>query len=234
MARKKNDEVTVTEASKFLGVTARTVLNYIQAKEIEAIKVGKSWYINAFSLDAFAQKYNIGIKEQVREQTQERLSFPPSAPLATQGYKESRQVKSRQRKDKGENSFSVKDLHAFKVATEVYLQLDAITALVGNVTIQEKMKELYYEAMEYIGAGYYSFESYNKKQLYNKSREKVGGILSLIYANQDEAFHKSPPEVIKKIEDDLLPAFSGLIRKMDRASRKKYSSSPETKEGHSE
>jgi len=234
MVRKKNDEVTVTQASEFLGVTARTVLNYIQAKEIEAIKVGKSWYINAFSLDAFAQKYNIGIKEAAEAEGQEKSPLPLSSPLPTQGYRESRQTKSRQRKVKGENSFSVKDLHAFKVATEVFLQLDAITALVQNKTIQEKMKGLYYEAMEYIGAGYYSFESYNKKQLYNKSREKVGGILSLIYAHQDEAFHQSPPEVIKKIEDDLLPAFSGLIRKMDRASRKKYSPSPDSKEDPSE
>ena len=233
MVRKKNDEVTVSQASEFLGVTARTVLNYIQAKEIEAIKVGKSWYINAFSLDAFAQKYNIGPKEPEAE-GQEKSPLPLSLPLPIQGYREGRQTKSRQRKVKGENSFSVKDLHAFKVATEVFLQLDAITALVQNKTIQEKMKGLYYEAMEYIGAGYYSFESYNKKQLYNKSREKVGGILSLIYAHQDEAFHQSPPEVIKKIEDDLLPAFSGLIRKMDRASRKKYSPSPDSKEDPSE
>lgn len=234
MVRKKNDEVTVSQASEYLGVTARTVLNYIQAKEIEAIKVGKSWYINAFSLDAFSQKYNIGSRGETGEQTEKESASVVATPLPTQGYKENKQSKSRQRKNKGEKSFSVKDLHAFKVATEVYLQLDAITALVENTVIQEKMKGLYYEAMEYIGAGYYSFESYNKKQLYNKSREKVGGILSLIYAHQNEEFYNSPPEVIKKIEDDLLPAFSGLIRKMDRASRKKYSTSQETKEDSSQ
>lgn len=201
------------------------MLNYIQAKEIAAIKVGKSWYIKAPSLDAFAQRYGLGIKPQTTS-----AEASPSTPPPSPGVKENFQIRHKRRKEKSTGSFSVKDLHAFKVATEVFLQLDAITALVENENIQHKMKGLYYEAMEYLGAGYYSFEASNKKQLYNKSREKVGGILSLLYAHQNEEFHKSPPEIIKKIEDDLLPAFSGLIRKMDQASRKKYSSPQNTKE----
>lgn len=52
MRNNSESEVTVGQAADFLGVTTRTVLNYIQAKEIEAIKVGKSWYIKTPSLDA--------------------------------------------------------------------------------------------------------------------------------------------------------------------------------------
>jgi excisionase family DNA binding protein len=49
----KANEVTVEQASALLGVTSRSVINYIKTKEIEAIKVGKVWHINRASLDVF-------------------------------------------------------------------------------------------------------------------------------------------------------------------------------------
>ena len=36
----KRGDVTVSEAANSLGVTTRSVLNYIKAKEIDALKVG--------------------------------------------------------------------------------------------------------------------------------------------------------------------------------------------------
>ena len=50
-------EVSVAQASKFLVCSQRSVLNYINKKEIEAIKVGKYWHINFISLQAFKKRY---------------------------------------------------------------------------------------------------------------------------------------------------------------------------------
>lgn len=51
--KNKQTDISVSDAADKLGVSPRSVLNYIKGKEISAVKVGKSWYINMASLDAF-------------------------------------------------------------------------------------------------------------------------------------------------------------------------------------
>ena len=72
--KKNNIELSVKEASEMLGVTTRSILNYIKAKEIMAVKVGKSWFIKEPSLIAFSKKYNLSdLKNgQEKETTQEQ------------------------------------------------------------------------------------------------------------------------------------------------------------------
>ena len=60
MSKGKGKEASVDEASQVLGVTPRSVINYINTKQIQAIKVGKSWFINRASLEAFKQRYKLG------------------------------------------------------------------------------------------------------------------------------------------------------------------------------
>ena len=45
MNKKQQKEATVEEAARLLAVSPRTVINYNNTKQIEAIKVGKSWFI---------------------------------------------------------------------------------------------------------------------------------------------------------------------------------------------
>ena len=52
MMSKINDDMSVLEVSELLGVTPRSVINYVKSKEIEGIKVGKSWF-NTFNLFRF-------------------------------------------------------------------------------------------------------------------------------------------------------------------------------------
>ena len=86
-----------------------------------------------------------------------------------------------------------------------------------------RVSGLKYSAIELLGAGYYSYEPRNKLKLYNQSRQKVGAILALVYFKPEEmvAFKK----VINDIEDELLPAYSALIKRIDKKSesnREKY------------
>ena len=70
------------------------------------------------------------------------------------------------------------------------------------------------EALEFLGAGFYTYSSRNKAILYGRSREKVGGMLSLAYFYQQEK-DKPAPNILK-IEEELMPAFSSLIRKIEK------------------
>jgi hypothetical protein len=77
-----------------------------------------------------------------------------------------------------------------------------------------KVLSLKVEALEFLGAGFYAYGAKNKSFLYNRSREKIGGILSLIYFYMD-ANEKLPSEILK-IEEELMPAYSSLIRKIEK------------------
>jgi len=59
-----NNEMTVSEASDFLEVTTRTVINYVKSREIEGIKVGKSWFLNKASVHGFKLRYNVSDSRQ--------------------------------------------------------------------------------------------------------------------------------------------------------------------------
>lgn len=56
--KKINDDITVAEASEILGVTARSVINYVKSREIEGVKVGKSWFLKIASVESFKSRYS--------------------------------------------------------------------------------------------------------------------------------------------------------------------------------
>jgi hypothetical protein len=80
--------------------------------------------------------------------------------------------------------------------------------------LTDKFLSLKMEALEFLGAGFYAYRPKNKSFLYNRSREKVGGILSLLYFHIDTK--EIIPKEIMKIEEDLMPAYSSLIRKIEK------------------
>lgn len=73
--KRKVIDVTVQEAAQLLNVTPRSILNYIRAKELEAVKVGKVWYIKKPSLDTFS--YRFGLKTGVDKE--QAPIYPPPA-----------------------------------------------------------------------------------------------------------------------------------------------------------
>ena len=51
MSKKTNSDITVTQASELIGVSPRSIINYVKSKEIEGIKVGKSWFLKRASVE---------------------------------------------------------------------------------------------------------------------------------------------------------------------------------------
>ena len=182
MENNKSHQITVDQAAAFLNVTARSVINYIKAKEIEAIKVGKIWFVNAASLDSFKQRY--GFKVAAAAQ----VSNPPEGTEPIEIKKDSVLSSSKSSGNiKRKEAYPVGKLRLFQIAKEVLSDFDAPSFFPKDRSdLGKKVLQLKTEALEYLGAGFYSYGSRNKVMLYNRSREKVGGILSLIYFYKEE------------------------------------------------
>jgi excisionase family DNA binding protein len=52
-------EVSVPEAANRLGVSTRMLRLYIESRKIQALKVGRKWFIDAASLEAFRQRLHL-------------------------------------------------------------------------------------------------------------------------------------------------------------------------------
>lgn len=53
----KKKELSVEAVALQLGVSERSIVNYLKTRRIEGIKVGKKWFIDSASVDVFAQRY---------------------------------------------------------------------------------------------------------------------------------------------------------------------------------
>lgn len=217
---KNNIEVSVKEAAEMIGVSTRSIINYIKAKEIAAIKVGKSWFIKESSLIAFSQRHGISIgqnnnnDEPETEDNTENHSLQEEVTPVTLKSKDSRQAKNKKAR------YIIKNLKLYEIAHKAF-QMQNWIQLDNSKTPPQLLTKLYdlkLAALELIGAGYHSFDKKDKRNLYNQSREKVGGILALLYS--DEELEKAWGSEIKFMENQLLAAYSSLIRKMEKRNEK--------------
>lgn len=166
--KNKNGDLTVQEASERLGVTPRSIINYINAKEIEAVKVGKSWFIRRASLDSFSMRFGIGKgSSSPSEKEKPETSFPNDS-------------ENTEKEENSGKSFSVKNLRLFAKAKDVLGALE-FDQSEGNANLKERLENLKLSAIELLGAGYYSFEPKNKKiSIMNQGKRWVPFLLCLI------------------------------------------------------
>lgn len=214
-SNKQIPELTVSEAAELLDVSTRTIINYIQGKELEATKVGKSWYIKTPSFDAFCQRYKFKFSSRKIAPPLPDETIDSSARTS---QKENFSEKG-QRKKKRE-VYSITQLRLFELCHDILGKLSTSTLEITTATIQNRITELKEDAVELLGAGCYSYSKKDKQRLYQMSREKVGAIISLYYFDQGP---NSPPSIIKSLEEDLLPAYSALIRKMENSGQRENS-----------
>lgn len=74
--KKKGKEISVKKAAQMLKLSERTVLNFIKQKKLEAIKVGRDWFIDYASFVSFALKYDIPISERGESVSEKFGTFP--------------------------------------------------------------------------------------------------------------------------------------------------------------
>lgn len=197
-------EISVDDAANQLQVSARTILNYIRAKEIDAIKVGKSWFINHASFLAFTRKYQLAIAEIPVNQASGEVGAPPpelAPPAPAKKYR-------------------LTNLRLFEKLHAILLTLQAPDIFPSALPLfyQQRWQQLQLEALEWLGIGYYSYGVRAKVTGYQRSREKVAGILALSYHLHPKSTTTPPPfvSVLTAIEEELMPMYAALIRKLEK------------------
>lgn len=66
--------MSVLEASELLRVTPRSVINYVKSKEIEGVKVGKSWFLKRASVDSFKLRYSFSQQSAIIEPSSQNFN----------------------------------------------------------------------------------------------------------------------------------------------------------------
>jgi excisionase family DNA binding protein len=204
MSPGKKKEITVEVVAAQLGVSERSVVNYLKTRRIEGIKVGKKWFIDAASVDAFASRYGFSPKPiPVTERTSMEVNTNSVGPDSKSAISENQ---------RGQYQSCILQLHVFKLCCEVFSSEAWIKS--NSTAFEERLHVLKNRVFEELGAGFYSFGAARKSTHYNSARTQIGAMLSLIYftCKSDPVWSNQLPI----LESKLLPAFSALLRKIER------------------
>lgn len=210
MRGNKHQEMTVQDAANLIGVSPRTILNYLKTKEIEGIKVGKSWFLRVASVDAFCVRHGFR-----NERTGEvDFSAISESKRGDAEIAENAENDAENTKPLNERKFSISKLRLFEKLMSLFERYDGSRLFLDNEELSKRFLILKSECLEAMGAGYYSFNPKDKLRFYATSREKMGAILALCYC--ESAFVKSHPDFFNQVEDEILPAYSALIKRIDK------------------
>jgi excisionase family DNA binding protein len=226
VAPNKMAEISATAAAQILGVSERSVLNFIRQKQLRAVKVGKSWFVEKASVeDLQIQRSNyMTLEPQTHEsQTKEPLlavkpiSSEPQKPRA-KGY-ESPQ-------ESGLSRGGVQGLNVYRLAVEIFSKegwgsMASSEAFWGGIismdVFKQRLASLQLLVLESLGAGYHSFGA-GKVMQYGKARSAAGSLLALISA--EESIRVKLAAERDAISEKLLPALVALQRTAEKRGAK--------------
>ena len=188
-------ELSVTEAAEQLGISERQVRNQIKARQIHAIKVGKKWFVDEISLLAFKSKYS-ELYDNISPQ-----------PLSSELSKSSQTVSPEAQPN--DDSLAIEKLRAFLLTKDFFARLEQLHPLPTPVA------RLKYDIFRHLGAGYYSYGKQQKVLYYQRARACLGAFMAII-ASDTATREQLKPQLIE-MHDELMPAMSALIRKMEKS-----------------
>ena len=183
------EEVGLSEAAGLLGVSEKTIRNYIKLKKLKAVKVAKSWYIDKASLLAIGDHIS------------------PSA--------EAKPMPAAAARDEGQGTAggtaAIHKLACYRLFLNASERFEYSNEADG---LAEFFKGQCRDTLAYLGAGYYAYGR-NKKSYYEMARGAIGKIIAVLAA--DAALYQRHYKTAQNLEHDVLPAFGALMRKLDRA-----------------
>ncbi len=183
-------EVSVKNASYLLGVTERSIINYIKDRRIAGTKVGKEWFVDRASIEAFALKYGFEINEspvanqnqiepnleasintpQHQIQKNEFLQDKVLTPFASQEGRNP--IKARQQK-------GVQNLRAFILLKNTLGRFP--NCFSENNPFKEKLNQLSYSIIENLGSGFHAYE--DQEKIWYSSKSPAAMELRLTFFN---------------------------------------------------
>jgi len=187
-------EIGVDEAAELLGVGERMVRLYIDEKRIKGLKVGRKWFIDLASVEAF-RRARSGDAEPGLSSPVGGLSeaLAEVAPKGSQKRRDPRQ------------------LAPFRLFNQ-WISRENPNLVCQDREFLARLSALGSEVLSEMGAGYFSFGP-DKIVHYRRARGSIGGILGMIYSRKDDEISSFHPD---DLEQKVLPALSSLIRAMER------------------
>lgn len=212
-------EISVEEASLRLGVCPRTINNYIQEKKLKAVKVAGQWFIDAVSVDALAQSYDLRPRPIEKKIPSSVMSGVPSAkPVdSSTGSKEDAQkINSPNKfgqgpaneKQKGPNRLAVYRLAREAFSMPGWKNLSRALPMSSVAIVLNHQMKIY----ALLGSGYYLWGP-EKLILYRRAQSGVGAILGILYSTNECADTMKPE--LHFLERRLLPAFTALLFRLN-------------------
>jgi excisionase family DNA binding protein len=184
-------QLTLEQAAERLGKSVRQVRYLIQSGVLPATKTGGRWLIAASDLPlSEAQRAAVGRRERALREAVEQGLGLEEPAPATR--------------------YSVRDLKAFQIALPLYRQGSDL--LGSDHAAVAALREQHQGAAQ----GCHRFDHADKATAYRAGRDAASlAVCELVLTGRDEA-----EPLIKAIEQDLMAAFSGLLRRLDRRTRR--------------
>jgi len=161
------DEISATVAAQILGVSERTVLNFIRQKQLRAIKVGKSWFVEKASVeDLRIQRSNYMTSEPQTQESQPKESFLEGKPISSEPQK-TRAKGYEPLQESGRSRGGVQGLNVYRLAVEIFskqgwgsISSSEVFFMGGMIPMdvwKQRAAYLQFMVLESLGAGYHSF-----------------------------------------------------------------------------
>ena len=180
-------KLTLEQAATRLGKTQRQVRYLIQQGRLPAEKIGGRWSIDSDDLSLNKEQR----RSTERKQRQMRAAVEEALEL------ESEEERPRR--------YSVLDLKAFQVALPLYNE--AQTELGEDHPATRALQRV----LEHLSRGCHRFERGEKAEAYRAARDEASlAVCELVLARSESA-----DRILHGIEQDLMAAFAGLMRRVD-------------------
>lgn len=179
-------KLTLEQAATRLGKSRRQVLYLIQKGDLPAEKMAGSWFVDSDHLPLEPEQQRIAAHKQ--------RQFKAAVEEALAIEPESEQKR-----------YSVRDLKAFQIALPLYRQ--ACQALTADHPASQALKQV----LESLSQGCHRFDRQEKAAAYRGARDQASlAVCELVLAGSEAA-----DQLIHGLEQDLMAALAGLLRRMD-------------------
>ena len=234
MSKNKFIEINVKKTAAMLNVTDRSVLNFIKLKKIDAIKVGKEWFIDYASLLSFAQRYNYKINDddteisennsEVSEKDSENTEnaeiisanaqiFPKVSETSEISAEKAANFPNLPKDNPKISKYDIHQFRVFLISKQIFnKKLHGINKKDAHV-FEARLADNVFNIFQYISSGYYAFGFKQKLMQYQQARDNINGLIGLLSCS--EQVEKDWQQEIADIKNNLKPALTALIKKIE-------------------
>lgn len=218
--KKSGKEISVKKASQLLNLSERTVLNFIKQKKIQAIKVGRDWFIDYASFVSFSEKYefvasnsseSFGKVPNDSEKFEKFEKFENVSENADSFPKRTREVSTPQAQETRLKNH-LPSLRVYELAKNILFE-EKLTSK-NVVPIDERIQTLIFSTLESIGSGFYAYSWDEKKFYYGKARSHAGGAMALMISHENILSRWA--QINFQLEEVLIPALGALIKTVEK------------------